>query len=325
MRFVRRILPSVLLVLLVASGVVLWFRQNEIFDWLATRGYEPTAAVASMVTDTTMTPYAKQLFYANRPDIENKQEFNQHCTDPSDQVAVLGCYTGNRRGIYIYAVTDERLSGIEQVTAAHEMLHQAYQRLDKAEKNRVNGLLQEYFDLKADQKIKDKINSYKESEPDQLQNEMHSIFGTEIRDLSPELEQYYKQYFANREQILALHDKYQSEFDKRIAQINSYDAQLSELKAKIEANKKQIESLEKQLRQERAQMDSYLESNRIAEYNAAVPGFNAQVVVYRDLVDETNGLIDQFNAILATRNALAIQERQLENAVDSSLQSAPRQ
>jgi hypothetical protein len=325
MKFARRIWPSVLLILLLAVGVVFGFRHNELLDWAASRGYQPSAPVRQLVADDGFSPYAQQLFYANRPEIEGKPIFNQHCTDPSEQVAVLGCYTGNRRGIYIYDVTDERLNGIEQVTAAHEMLHQAYQRLNKKEKTRIGGLLQEYHDLKASQKLKDKIASYKESEPDQLQNEMHSIFGTEAADLPAELETYYKQFFVSRAKVLALHDKYQSEFDQRIIQIQDYDTRLSSLKTQIETNKKDLDEREKDLRQRRAQMDAYLASNRISEYNAAVPSFNAAVVVYRNLVDQTNRLVEEFNSLLADRNALAVQERQLEDAIDSSVDTAPRQ
>jgi hypothetical protein len=325
MNFVRRIWPSTLLALLVAAGVVFWFRHNEVFDWVAAKGYEPSSLVESLATDTAMSSYAKRLFYANRPAIEGKAEFNKHCTDPSEQVAVLGCFVGNRLGIYVYDVTDERLSGIEHVTAAHEMLHQAYQRLDRQEKTRVNGLLQEYHDLKASQMLKDKIASYKNTEQEHLQNEMHSIFGTEAIDLPTELEVYYKQYFTDRSKVLALHQKYQSEFDQRIAKIKDYDAQLSDLKLRIEANKVDLDAREESLRQDREQMDDYLAADRISEYNAAVPGFNAQVAAYRKIVNTTNSMVEQFNSLLAERNALAVQERQLEDAIDSSVDTAPRQ
>lgn len=319
MSFTRRALSYVLLVVVLAFGSVFAFKHNEILDWAAAYGYEPAPIIEQSVADTTMTPYAKRLFYANRPAVEDKQSFNQHCTDPSEQVAVLGCFTGNRMGIYLYDVTDERLAGIEQVTAAHEMLHQAYQRLGKSEKTRINGLLQEYHDLKASEKLKKKIASYKSSEPDQLQNEMHSIFATEAPDLPAELEEYYKQYFTDRSKVIALHQKYQAEFDQRIAQIEAYDAQLTALKEQIEANKKELETREKELKQLRAQLDAYLAANRVEEYNAAVPGFNAKVVAYRNLVNRTNGMVDEFNGILAARNALAVQERQLEAAIDSSI------
>src|SRR5688500_6831831 len=102
MNFVRRIWPPTLLVLLVVVCGVFWLKHNEVFDWVAAKGYESSSLVDSLVADTAMTSYAKRLFYANRPVVEGKAEFNKHCTDPSEQVAVLGCFVGNRLGIYIY-------------------------------------------------------------------------------------------------------------------------------------------------------------------------------------------------------------------------------
>lgn len=314
-----------LLVLLVTAGAGFALKHNEVLDWMASRGFEPTASIQQLATDTTMTPYAVRLFYANRPVIEDKAQFNRHCTDPSEQVAVLGCFAGNRLGIYIYDVTDKRLEGIKPVTAAHEMLHQAYQRLGKREKTRIGGLLQEYYDLKASRQLKDKLAGYNQDDPLLLQNEMHSIFGTEAEDLSAELEEYYEQYFADRQKVIALHHKYQAEFDKRIARLKAYDKQLTRLEARIDANKQQLKALETALRAKRDQMDAYLAANRVEEYNREVPGFNAGVAVYRDKIDETNALVDQFNRLLAERNELAVQERELEDAIDSSVDSAPRQ
>lgn len=325
MKFARRALPYVTLVLIVALGYGFWLKHNDILDWAAARGYQPSAVVQNLASDTTMTPYAQQLFYANRPVVEAKKEFNRHCTDPSEQVAVLGCFTGNRLGIYLYDVTDDRLDGIEDVTAAHEMLHQAWQRLNHKEKTRIAGLLQEYHDLKASEKLRGKISSYKDDEPAQLQNEMHSIFGTEAPDLPAELEEYYSQYFADRKKVLALHQKYQAEFDQRIAQIEAYDEHLTDLKNRIESNKQELDVSEKDLRNRRNQLDAYLAQNRIAEYNAAIPGFNSAVVAYRNMVDQTNSLVDEFNRTLGERNALAVQERQLEAAIDSKVDSAPKQ
>jgi len=324
MKLIRRLWPYVLFILLVVAASVLWFKHDELLDQLVARNYQPSTTITGLVSDTTMTPYAKRLFFANRPVVEGKQTFNSHCTDPSEQVAVLGCFTGNRMGIYLYDVTDERLHGIEQVTAAHEMLHQAFQRLSDSERTRISGLLQEYHDLKASQALKDKIAGYQDSEPSELLNEMHSIFGTEASDLPPELETYYAHYFADRQKVLGFHTQYQSEFDKRRAQIADYDSQLASLKNQIEAQKANIKTQEATLTQRRNQLDAYLAANRIDAYNAAVPPFNALVIAYRNDLKRINGLVDQFNSLLAMRNALAVQERQLEAAIDSSVDAAAR-
>src|SRR5206468_584885 len=127
-----------------------------------------------------------------------------------------------------------RLSGVEEVTSAHEMLHAAYDRLSTKERNRVDELLQNYYDHQlTDQRIRATIDAYKASEPNDLQNEMHSIFGTEIATLPPELENYYSQYFADRSKVTTLAGEYEQEFTSRKTEIQSYDTQLDGLRAQI--------------------------------------------------------------------------------------------
>ncbi len=83
------------------------------------------------------------------------------------------------------------------------MLHAAYNRLNSADKSRIDNSLQKYYQhTLTDQRIKNIIAAYKKTEPNDLVNEMHSIFGTEVAELPPELETYYKQYFSNRSVVV---------------------------------------------------------------------------------------------------------------------------
>jgi len=326
MRFLRRLGPYFLLVFIIATGVTFWFRHDELFDWIAQRNYQPSDQVQQLAAETGMTPKSQRLFYVNRPVVEGKDSFNKHCVNPPDQVSTLGCFTGNRLGIYIYDVTDPRLYGVEQVTAAHEMLHQAYLRLNKTDKNRIDMLLQDFYDSQlSDQTVKDQLQTYTTSEPGQLVNEMHSILGTEIANLPPELETYYRQYFVDRGKVVQYYAKYQGEFTQRNQQIKDYDAQLDVLKAQIEANKKDLDSREKTLQEQHALLDTYRSNDQIAEYNSAVPGYNALVTTYRGEVNETNRLIAQYNDLLSTRNSIAVQERQLQQALNSRVDNASEQ
>ncbi len=321
----RRIAPLIVLACLVTGGWILFANRNGILDYLTLRNYQPPAAIQALATETTMTPSAEHLFFVNKPVLAEKKLFNQHCTDGSDQVATLGCYKGDRRGIYLYDVTDARLNGVEEVTAAHEMLHQAYDRLAPAEKQRVDGLLQTYYEQLTDPFILDQMETYKKTEPDQLVNEMHSIFGTQVRDLPAELETYYQQYFTDRSKIVGFYDQYQAEFTQRRKQIADYDAQLDSLKSQIDTHKASLKSRESQLSAERKKLDALLDENRVAEYNQAVPGFNDLVNAYRAEVSETNRVIAEFNDILDARNAIAVQEEELQKALDSQVDTAPGQ
>ncbi|HEX9153253.1 MAG TPA: hypothetical protein VF809_00350, partial [Candidatus Saccharimonadales bacterium] len=144
MKWLRRYWPYLLLALLVAGNVGVWIRKDQIADWWRLRNYRASLEVAVLATDTTMTGWGQNLFYINHPTLEGKEAFNKHCSNYGEETAVLGCYLGNRQGIYLYAVTDSRLEGVRQVTAAHEMLHQAYDRLSSKERKRVGKLLWDF-------------------------------------------------------------------------------------------------------------------------------------------------------------------------------------
>ncbi|HJQ08463.1 MAG TPA: hypothetical protein VJ836_03195 [Candidatus Saccharimonadales bacterium] len=323
MKFVRRLWPYAAIALCIAAISVFWLRYDDILDWMWLHGYEPNATVQRLADATAMTPYAKRLFYVNKPSVEDKEAFNHHCNDPSAEVAVLGCYTGDRRGIYIYNVADSRLNGIHEVTAAHEMLHQAYDRLHGNERKRINDLLQTYYDQQAPKALKDEIEPYKKTEPNELHNEMHSIFGTDAQTLPDELEAYYAKYFTNRQRIVQLRKQYQAEFDNRRAQIVALNKQLADLKVEIENKKQWLESREKTMQDLREQMDRNLNGNNIAAYNAAVPGYNTMVVSYRSEISKTNALINQYNNLLKQLNDISVEERELQRALDSNVNAAP--
>jgi hypothetical protein len=325
MKFVRRFAPYLVLVVLLVTGGTLFVRHNEVLDWFWLRNYDPPASIRALSLDTGMTPYAERLFYVNKPSLEERDAFNDHCRDVSDQVAVLGCYTGDRQGIYLYNVPEPRLAGIIQVTAAHEMLHQAYDRLPGSERKNIERQLQEYYDKSAHQALKSQVDSYKKSEPDQLLNEMHSIFGTQASKLPAELETYYARYFKDRQKLITYYQAYQSEFDKRKALVAEYDRRLGELKPQIEAGKKDLDTRESDLKTERDKLNQYLDMQQIATYNAAVPGYNAQVNAYRNKLKEVNDMVDTYNRILGERNAIAVQERELQQAIDSHLSPANKQ
>src|SRR5690349_20404233 len=111
------------------------------------------------------------------------------------------------------------------------MLHAAYDRLSAKDRTYVDGLMLDYYhhDLH-DQQLLDTIASYQKSEPNDVTNEMHSVFGTEADNLPAPLEQYYKKFFDNRQKTVAYSTGYEQEFTSRKAAVAAYDQQLTELK-----------------------------------------------------------------------------------------------
>lgn len=309
---------GLLAVLFVVLATVLLKRQ-ALVDWALLYGYHPPQAVTQLATEDTMTAYARHLLYVNHPAITNSAAFTNHCPAGGEKTIVLGCYLSPDKGIYVYAVSDPRLNGVEQVTAAHEMLHAAYRRLSSAERTKVDAMLTDYYehDL-TDQRIIDTITAYKVSEPHDVVNEMHSVFGTEIATLPAPLEAYYRRYFTNRSKIAAYAAQYQAEFTTRQAKVQAYDTQLRSLKDTITTDEKQLNSQSAALSSERQRLDALHSSGQAAAYNAAVPDYNQAVDAYNSLLARTKSLIAQYNDIVSKRNALALEEQTLTKELTGS-------
>ena len=304
--------------LIVAAALV---NQQRILDWWKLRGYSPSPAVASLVREDTMTSYAEHLFYVNKPDITSGSNFTSHCPLGSEKTIVLGCYRSSDNGIFIYDVTDPRLDGVIQVTAAHEMLHAAYARLSSSERNRVDAMLKDYYEHSlTDQRIIDTMNAYKQSEPTELYNEMHSVFGTEVANLPADLEAYYTQYFTDRAKVTSYAASYESEFTSRRDQVTQYDAQLASLKQTIDANEATLATQQADLAAQMAVISS-LNSTDTATYNAQVRSYNRAVDAYNALRRQTQDDINTYNALVDKRNALVLEEQQLMQSL--SPQSLP--
>lgn len=314
----KRAQLGLLLVLFTAGGLLVW-KQQSLLDWWHLRNYHPSSQIAQLASEDTMTPKAERLFYVNKPQVSSGSAFTQKCPTGTEKTVVLGCYIGRDKGIYISSVSDPRLNGVEQVTAAHEMLHAAYRRLSSSERQKVDAMLMDYYQHNlTDQRIKDTMAAYQKSEPNDVVNEMHSIFGTEIANLPAPLEQYYQQYFTDRSKVAAYTASYQSEFTSRQAQVAAYDTQLSQMKSQIDSNLSQISAQKASLDSQNQTLQSEFASGQISAYNSGVVAYNQAVRSYNTLAADTRKLINQYNDIVDKRNALALEEQQLTSELSAS-------
>lgn len=319
-RVVRRESLVVLLLLVLLGVVLVWQRQN-IFDEIRLHTYSPPVAIATLVKDNELTPYAQKLLYVNQPElIANRTTFNKYCPVGSEQTIVLGCYHGKQNGIYLFAVSDPKLNGVEQVTAAHEMLHAAYDRLSSSQRAQVNSWLEDYYqhDLH-DPRVLSEIAAYKKTEPNAVVNEMHSVFGTEVASLPPQLEAYYQRYFVNRQIITNYAAAYQQNFTSRETEVSQDDTQLTQLKAAITSDESALQSQAKQLTNQLQALNQLKTAGDADSYNAAVGGYNQAVDSYNRVNTTTQGLVNEYNQLVTTRNSVALQTQNLENELSGQL------
>lgn len=307
--------------LLVVAGLLFlgWSQRQGLYDFARLFNYTPPTEVAQLATDATMTDLARHLYYVNRPEIKERTNFSNYCDVGTERSAVLGCYKSGQRGIYLLNVTNRELAGIEQVTAAHEMLHAAYERLSSGERTRVDGLLTDYYQNHlTDATIKQTIDEYKRTEPNDLVNEMHSIFGTQIGDLPAELNSYYQQYFTDRSKLHAYYASYEQAFTSRQQQIKLADAQLDSWKQQIKQLETEVKAQQAALQERRNALNRYRSTGDTESYNSGVDDYNAMVVSFNAKVSQLQGLITKHNELVQTRNSIAFEERQLVQSLSSS-------
>ncbi|OVE79309.1 hypothetical protein BVY00_00575 [bacterium G20] len=311
-----------LTVCLVAVPAVAFLQRQNIYDWYKLHDYKPTAAIATLASADTMTDKSRRIFYVNHPQLtSDSTSFRQDCSI-TEQTIVLGCYHPNQQGIFVYDVQDPRLSGVEEVTSAHEMLHAAYDRLSTSNKNNVNKMLNDYYQTGLhDQRILDTMDAYKKTEPKDVVNEMHSIFGTEIAQLPPALESYYKQYFRNRAAVVAESQKYEGEFTSRSTKAAQYEAQLNSLKQKIQTEEADLKTQLAKIEADQVRLDSLRSSNQIEAYNGGVASYNAEIDVYNAGVAQYKKDVNRYNALVEQYNAIAGELKQLYGAIDTRLQT----
>ncbi len=318
MKVAKKLLSIVLGLLMLSTLFIVWFQRQNIYDWYQLRNYSPPAAIVQLADKTTMTEYGRRLFYVNQPVIANKTEFNQKCQ--LEASIVLGCYIPND-GIYLYNINDPRLQGVVEVTAAHEMLHAAYDRLSNKERDHIDQLTLQAYQQVANERVRSNIASYQRQNPGIVPNELHSILPTEVEELPPDLEVYYQKYFSNRQAVVDLSRHYEAEFENRKDQVAAYDGQLASLKVEIDGSKTELSVQYKNLQAQKNRMDSLLTNGHVQAYNAAVPAFNEQVARYNNTVRQTDQLINRYNDIVQARNNIAIEVQDLAQAIDSRPQS----
>jgi hypothetical protein len=293
------------------------FQRQNIQDWWALRSYQPSASISQLAQDTTMTDKSKRVFYLNDPKIQDKAAFYESCKFGENTI-VLGCYIENE-GIYLLKVNDSRLAGVEEVTAAHEMLHAAYDRLGTSEKVDVDNLLNDFYTNLKDAEIRSKIELYRKNGAD-ITNELHSILGTEVETLSPALEKYYSKYFTQRTKVVAYALQYEAEFLSRKNKVIELDAKLKSIEQQVVANNTELDQLQKSINAESDRLDSLLRSGQIEAYNNAVPAYNRRIPQFNAIVTQTENLVAQYKQILDERNKIAIEAQELNKALDSSIQ-----
>ncbi len=313
-------------ILLLATALFIFLNRQLLIDQVTVWRYQPSPSVASIADRVELTDKGTFLFYASQPELLEREQFNGACRSAAtEQTAVLGCYVMNT--IYLFDIKNDKLDGIKEVTAAHEMLHAAYQRLPKGEKDRVNNLLEKQsHSLGKDQaRIDELMAEYAKSEPGERLNELHSILGSEIQPLSPELETYYAQYFTDRRVVVSLAEQYQSVFeqlkDQQEGLVNEINALADQIDSLGGAYRRNIEVLNADVESFNSRASSGTMTR--AQYDTERAALVSRQNELRREYDTIQNLIASYEAKRDQLAAINSESNALNRSINSSLTPVP--
>lgn len=297
----------------------LFLNRQYVLDQLTVWSYQPTASIQTLDDRMQFTDKGLFTFYATKPVVSDPGEFNGKCPRQEAGSPILGCYTTEDR-IYVFNVTNVQLDGMKEVTAAHEMLHAAWQRMSDSEQVRVGELLTAAYEKSASTELRERMTYYQRTEPEEITNELHSILGTEVGDVGGELENYYGQYFKDRQAILDLHAKYNTVYQSLYNQADTLYTDMQTLSTNIEARSATYDSNVVQLSSDitsfnaRANSGDFDSPRQFNIEKAALEKRSSRLeadrnAIYTDIATH-NKMYDEYKAI-------ASQIELLNNSVDS--------
>ena len=326
----RIVVASSLTGVLLVGALLCFVFRTSLSDLAEGFFYHPSQAVVSIESRTGMTNTGKRVFHATSPEVVGSEDFNRACPRQEVGSPIVGCYTPND-AIYIYDVTAPKLDGIKDVTAAHELLHAVWNRMSGVERDRIGEELEAVYGTLHDEKLSERMAYYDRTEKGQRLNELHSIIGTEVASLSPELEQHYARYF-NRAKVLGLHSQYQSQYDTLEKRSNDLESQMKTLSDQIEADSKVyaagVQTIEADIKvfnrkaqsgvfQTQSQFYSQRSvlMSRINALNNDRAAVNQKVVQYNTLLEEYNQVASRIQTLNTSLDSM--KELDSPSAADS--------
>lgn len=317
-----RLLGVVLSLLFVASSLYVFLNRQQLLDKFVVMQNPPAASLIAQADKAGLSDEGKFILYASVPKIQNRQDFKSSCKNTGEKTAVLGCYRAQR--IYVFGVDDQRLGGVQETTLAHEMLHGAYERLSNKERARIDGLIEDQYKNNTDPRVTDLIKIYDQTEPGERNNELHSIFATEVKNLSPELEEYYKRYFVDRQKVVALFSAYYEVFNEiqteQQALVDELNNLAKSINAQITTYNQEADSLSKDVDSFNARASSYTSQEA---FNKDRQALVARQQSLRRTRENITAMIAAYDKKKQELDAINLKAAELNQSINSNLETAP--
>ena len=316
----RNVISGIVATLIIIGMMCAVVYRQQLMDQIRVWQYQPTSDIIALADRTSLSERGTFYFYLAHPQLEQADTFNQECRRAEPASALLGCYKQASETIHIYNVTDPALKGVEEVTAAHEMLHVAYGRLSAGERKRLSPLLEATYEKVKTTELEDRMAYYERAQPGSRENELHSILGTEYAEISEELERYYSQYFIDRSAVVKWYDAYHRQFKETERQANELTEQLQEQRKEIDQTVAQYErdiivyNQDVTSFNQRAETGGFATQQEFSEQRVLLQGREEQLEATRQNI---SAQIEIYNVDVERLNAMGREIERFNNSLDS--------
>ncbi|MGV9001708.1 MAG: hypothetical protein ACOH18_02005 [Candidatus Saccharimonadaceae bacterium] len=302
----------------VTAALWVFLNRQLVLDQISVWSYAPSSRVAAINSRVQFTNKGGFVFYATNPSVAQQADFNKECPRQETASPILGCYT-NDDHIFIYDLTNEKLDGMEEVTAAHEMLHAVWYRTSDADKEKLTTELKAAYGKIDNSELRDRMDYYQRTEPGEFINELHSILGTEVGSLGEPLESYYSQFF-NRSAVLQFHQQYSAVYKQLYDRADVLYATMQTLSTTIQDRSKSYDAEAAQLSADinsfntRANNNSFTSQSQFNNERNALIRRTTALDVERTAI---NAEIDTYNGYYSEYEDISKQIEVLNNSIDS--------
>ncbi len=281
-------------------GIYAVVQSTPVQDWWKGLTYDETTEVKTLRESLSLTEKGERIFLATQPRIEEAEDFNGHCDSHHADVALLGCYVNDK--MYVYRVDQEDLKDSNKVTAAHELLHAAWARMEQGERETVKRML-EQVEQQNPKWVSEELDLYDDTEKTE---ELYTRVGTKLQEIPEDLEEHYRQYFTNRLKIVEYYENYQAPFNELKERNAELKIQIDQMNAELLVGK---DEYERRMRALEAEVDSFNACaasegcfRSDAEFARRRGAIQTEYIELEKLRNELNAKIDENNALVLEYN-----------------------
>lgn len=304
--------------LLVLGGI--FSHQLEVFtsDLLSNMHYSGSPEIAAIADSLKLTDHGRFVFGATNPVVEDRDSFNVHCNSYDEETSMLGCYGGSK--IYVYNVTAGELAGIKESTAAHELMHAVWERLGSGEKDELSKvMLDEYNNGAEHERLKKELEKYDE---DEIVDELHSRFATEVKKLPEKLEEHYAKYFKDQDAVVVFYENYREPFEKLDAEFQKLSGELEEIKQEYDEKESAYVTRSEKFSRTVDEFNSCADTLGCFSSQAAFNSRRAELLneqaALEGMYNELAVVVDKYNAKVDEYNNSILRGEKLDSKMNSN-------